>query len=133
METLQARSATPQSRSGSAGDELAARRRGRERRLDESHVQLRCVSSGYLTGGCSCPATVPGEAALAAWGRERREGAGGDRFFQFAWQGQVWLGYGLAGGGVRGVYCPEHNAQRTERFYMQSAPAARRGGAALSA
>jgi hypothetical protein len=77
---------------------------------------LRCVSSGYLSGGCSCQQTVPGGVADAAWARQLEQApAVEDRFFRFVWRGAQWLGFGLRGGGVRGVYCPEHNAQRSER------------------
>jgi hypothetical protein len=77
---------------------------------------LRCVSSGYLSDGCSCQQTVPGSVAGAAWARQLERGpALEDQFFRFTWRGAEWLGYGLRNGGVRGVYCPEHNAQRSER------------------
>ena len=110
-------SANIQPAPGQPRDELAAARRRREHR--GGHEHLRCVSSGYLAGGGSCGATVPAEAAALAWERELWVGGAGDRFFQFSWQGELWLGYGLRGGRVRGVYCPEHNAQRTERFVEQ--------------
>jgi hypothetical protein len=75
---------------------------------------LRCVSSGYLSGGGSCRASIPSDLVIAAWGAERerlREG-----FFQFAWRGEVWLAYGLPDGRVRGVYCPTHRAEREQRL-----------------
>jgi hypothetical protein len=84
-----------------------------EARLDRL---LRCVSSGYLTGGCPCQRTIPASFVSAAWTRERERGrAGEDGFFQFSWRGGQWLSYGLSDGRVRGVYCPEHSAARTER------------------
>ena len=77
---------------------------------------LRCVSSGYLTDGCSCRTSVPASVASAAWSRElERSPAREDQFFRFQWNGGAWLGYGLRDGGVRGVYCPEHSARRAER------------------
>jgi len=77
---------------------------------------LRCVSSGYLSDGCSCQQTVPGSVASAAWARQlEHTPAVEDQFFRFMWRDSEWLAYGLRDGGVRGVYCPEHNAQRTER------------------
>jgi hypothetical protein len=83
------------------------------RRFD--HV-LRCVSSGYLSEGCSCQATVPSSVASAAWARElERAPAREDRFFSFVWQDGRWLAYGLRDGRVRGVYCPEHSARRAQR------------------
>jgi hypothetical protein len=77
---------------------------------------LRCVSSGYLSDGCSCQHTVPGSVAGAAWARQREHApAVEDQFFRFVWRGEEWLAYGLRDGSVRGVYCPEHNAERSER------------------
>ncbi|HEY4428853.1 MAG TPA: hypothetical protein VGN08_11675 [Solirubrobacteraceae bacterium] len=91
---------------------LASRRLMRQRPADPP---LRCVSSGYLSDGCSCRATVPTGVATDAWARERRAGVHGDRFFNFSWDGGLWLGYGLKSGLVRGVYCPEHSVQRERR------------------
>jgi hypothetical protein len=74
---------------------------------------MRCVSSGYLAGGCSCQQTVPAAVVQAAWARELgSDGRGEDGLFHFAWRGEVWLGYGLAGGEIRGVYCHTHRAAR---------------------
>ncbi len=77
--------------------------------------RLRCVASGYLSGGCSCTTSIPTGVVVASWARERRSGAGGERFFHFSWRGESWLAYGLADGGVRGVYCPPHAALRDQR------------------
>ncbi|HEV7163611.1 MAG TPA: hypothetical protein VGN25_10175 [Solirubrobacteraceae bacterium] len=83
---------------------------------DEPQAALRCVSNGYLDSGCSCGQSVPAAAAGAAWRRELARGSGrDDRFFRFAWMGEVWLGFGLGDGSVRGVYCPAHSARRDER------------------
>jgi hypothetical protein len=77
---------------------------------------LRCVSSGYLDGGCSCSASVPADVAVSAWHGELARGEErADRFFRFTWRGEVWRGYGLGDGGIRGVYCPSHNADRDRR------------------
>jgi hypothetical protein len=84
--------------------------------LSRRELRLRCVSSGYLTGGCSCPRTIPVGAVIAAWRREL-EKAPGERFFHFAWGGGEWLAYGLEDGLVRGVYCPDHSAERDERSF----------------
>ena len=74
---------------------------------------MRCVSSGYLAGGCSCQHTIPAAVVQSAWDRELGiAGAGADGLFHFAWRGEVWLGFGLAGGEIRGVYCPTHRAAR---------------------
>jgi hypothetical protein len=91
---------------------IASRRMLRQRPSDPS---LRCVSSGYLSGGCSCRSTIPSGVVTDAWVRERRAGVHGDRFFHFTWHGEVWLGYGLKNGRIRGVYCPEHSAERDQR------------------
>jgi hypothetical protein len=89
---------------------------------------LRCVSSGYLADGCSCRSAIPADVVTAVWRREQPAGDGRDGFFRFAWRGGVWLAYGRADGGVRGVYCPEHSAEREERSFaqliMSSPPAA---------
>lgn len=77
---------------------------------------LRCVSSGYMSDGCSCQTTVPESVVGAAWARElERAPAREDRFFRFMWHDGEWLAYGLRSGRVRGVYCPEHSARRSER------------------
>jgi hypothetical protein len=82
---------------------------------------LRCVSSGYLAEDRSCAASVPAEIARAAWLREQARHPHEDRLFQFVHEGEQWLGFGLADGTVRGVYCPEHNARRAEHYYHQHA------------
>lgn len=78
---------------------------------------LRCVSSGYLSDDCSCQHTIPASFVSTAWARELEHTASPreDGFFQFTWRGGQWLSYGLSDGRVRGVYCPEHSAARTER------------------
>jgi hypothetical protein len=88
------------------------------RHLDE---MMRCVSSGYLSDGCSCRARIPSSVVDAAWTREQElGGTREDRFFRFAWHGGVWFAFGLGDGGVRGVYCPKHSAARAERCFLQS-------------
>jgi hypothetical protein len=82
--------------------------------LSRKELRLRCVSSGYLAGGCSCPCTIPADAVIAAWRREL-EKAAGERFFHFTFGDGEWLAYGLEDGLVRGVYCPDHSAERDER------------------
>jgi hypothetical protein len=86
---------------------------GRGSRME---LPLRCVSSGYLSDGGSCPHTIPAAAVVAAWAREL-EKASGERFFHFTWGGGEWLAYGLPDGLVRGVYCPDHSAERDERSF----------------
>jgi hypothetical protein len=80
-----------------------------------SDPPLRCVSSGYLSDGSSCHARIPRGVVTDAWAREKRSGVFGDRFFHFTSQGEVWLGYGLKSGEVRGVYCPVHSLEREQR------------------
>jgi hypothetical protein len=75
---------------------------------------LRCVWSGPANG-CSCGSSIPGSVVTAAWRRELEDGERADRFFEFAWEDDVWLAYGLKDGGVRGVHCPPHRAERAER------------------
>lgn len=88
-----------------------ARTRGRQ-----EDRPMRCVSSGYMSGGCSCRAVIPAGVVEAAWARELEQAAAGEnRFFHFAWQGEVWLAFGLADGQIRGVYCPTHRAERDAR------------------
>jgi hypothetical protein len=77
---------------------------------------LRCVSGGYLSEKCSCRASVPREIASAAWSRQLVDGCE-EGFFRFAWQNEVWLGYGLQDGGLKGVYCPGHSAERDRRVH----------------
>ncbi|HWX95582.1 MAG TPA: hypothetical protein VNZ01_01935 [Solirubrobacteraceae bacterium] len=79
-------------------------------------LRLQCVSSGYMSGGSSCPRTIAAGAVLAAWALELEKTAG-DRFFHFTWGGGEWLAYGLEDGLVRGVYCPDHSAERDERSF----------------
>jgi hypothetical protein len=76
---------------------------------------LRCVSSGYLSGGCSCRATIPAGVVTDAWAHQQRAGVAGDKFFHFTWRADVWLAFGLRDGRIRGVYCPEHRAERDQR------------------
>jgi hypothetical protein len=82
---------------------------------------LRCVSSGYLSDGCSCRATIPSGVVTTAWARELELlGSREDRFFRFAWRGGVWFAFGVGDGSVRGVYCPKHSAARAERSFVQN-------------
>jgi hypothetical protein len=76
---------------------------------------LRCVSSGYLSDGCSCRAAIPAGVVTDAWASRQRAGVRGDQFFHFTWRAEVWLAFGLSDGRIRGVYCPEHSAERDQR------------------
>lgn len=88
----------------------------------EGERSLRCVRSGYLADGCSCPATIPARVVAATWERQRaRDEAPEEGLFRFAWQGELWLAFAQAGE-IRGVYCPVHLAEREARSGL--APAA---------
>ncbi len=81
--------------------------------------QLGCVWTGASSTGCTCQSNIPEEAVTAAWRRELEQtGERADRFFRFAWEDGVWLAYGLKDGGVRGVHCPPHRAEREERAFV---------------
>lgn len=77
---------------------------------------FRCVSSGYMSGGGSCPHVIPADVVRAAWEAELARRPGKGRLFQFAWRGHTWLAFGLDDGEIRGVYCPSHRAEREARF-----------------
>jgi hypothetical protein len=95
---------------------IGRRRDSHGERREALEPALRCVSSGYLTDGCSCRSRVPAAVASAAWRNELEQGRLCEGFFHFAWRGGVWLAYGLAGGRVRGVYCPAHRSEREQRL-----------------
>ena len=85
-------------------------------RVEHEDRPLRCVSSGYMTGGCSCRCVIPAGVVAGVWARElERTSSPSDRFFRFAWRGEEWLAFGLADGRIRGVYCPTHRAERDAR------------------
>jgi hypothetical protein len=92
--------------------DLAAHPIARERGVEPS---LRCVSSGYMSGGCSCARSVPTSVVTAAWAAELGRSGEHSRMFHFAWRGEVWLAFGLGDGTIRGVYCAEHRARREAR------------------
>jgi len=87
----------------------------RSMRRDPSAPRLKCVSSGYLSGGSSCPETIPSGVVTDAWAAQQRAGVSGDRFFHFTWRGEVWLAFGRRNGRIRGIYCPIHSAERDQR------------------
>ena len=106
-------------------------------RVEHEDRPLRCVSSGYMSGGCSC------QLGRSRRRRRRRLGSASsnapphraDCFFRFAWRGEQWLAFGLADGRIRGVYCPTHRAERDARIGRLRGPsprAAGRGGRCLS-
>jgi hypothetical protein len=79
--------------------------------------ELRCTSTGYLRDGCRCHFTIPEHVVVEAWERERSFGNDEDRFFRVVWRDEAWLAYGVGDGSVRGVYCPDHRAEREERSF----------------
>jgi hypothetical protein len=89
-------------------EHAGAEARGKDRPLS-------CVSSGYMSGGGSCPHTIPAGVVEAAWAAELGRTDRGSSFFYLRWRGQVWLAFGLADGQIRGVYCPTHRAERDAR------------------
>ena len=80
-------------------------------------LSLRCVWSSHPTHDRSCRTRVPIRVVAQAWKRELARGRAHEGFFHFSWEDEVWLAYGLANGRVRGVYCPEHAAERDEHTF----------------
>jgi hypothetical protein len=77
---------------------------------------LGCVWSAL--DGCTCGACIPETVVAGEWARALdASGELEDRFFHFIWEGGVWLAYGLASGGVRGVHCPSHSSERAARSH----------------
>jgi hypothetical protein len=76
---------------------------------------MRCVWTNHPNGDRNCAARVPEGVVVAVWQRELRDRRVPEGFFRFLWDGGEWLGYGLANGVVRGVYCPAHCAERDRR------------------
>jgi len=79
-------------------------------------LPLRCVWTSHPHHEHGCGSRVPVRVVAEAWDRELMLGRMCAGFFHFAWHGQVWLAYGMPDGGVRGVYCPTHRAEREERL-----------------
>jgi hypothetical protein len=76
---------------------------------------LRCLSSGYLGDDGRCECSIPEHVVAAAWQRQREQHAASEGFFRLMWSEGMWLAFGHSDGGVRGVYCPEHAADRDQR------------------
>ncbi len=85
-------------------------------KLTTIEFPLRCVWTSHPDHEHCCRSRVPARAVADAWRRELELGRVCAGFFHFAWRGRVWLAYGLPDGGVRGVYCPTHRAEREERL-----------------
>lgn len=89
--------------------------RSRSEHLSLVEEPLKCVWSGFPSHERSCRSRIPGSVVVRAWHREMQLKGTEQGFFHFSWRSGVWLGYGLADGGVRGVYCPTHCAERESR------------------
>jgi hypothetical protein len=93
---------------------------GRPERADAHsssvQVELHCVWTGDPASDCSCASSIPEGVVTAAWRQElEQDDVLADRFFHITWQDDVWLAYGLVDGGIRGVHCPAHRAERQQR------------------
>jgi hypothetical protein len=86
------------------------------RRVATLDLPLRCVRSGHPNRDHRCEHRIPFAVVSDAWQRELERDENCAGFFQFSWQGEMWLGYGLPDGTLRGVYCPEHRAEREQRL-----------------
>jgi hypothetical protein len=89
--------------------------RPRSEHLTLVEKPLKCVWSGFPGHERSCRSRIPASAVVRAWHREMQLKGIEQGFFHFSWRSGVWLGYGLPDGGVRGVYCPTHSAERESR------------------
>ncbi|HEY2632795.1 MAG TPA: hypothetical protein VGI26_10510 [Solirubrobacteraceae bacterium] len=98
----------------------------------EVEEPLRCVWSGFPHYDRSCRSRIPMSVVVKAWHREMQLKGTEEGFFYFSWRSGVWLAYGLADGGVRGVYCPTHCSERDSRETPEEAqPVERPVGIAL--
>lgn len=99
------------------GQHQPSRRKTRQRAEHLTLVEepLKCVWSGFPSHERSCRSRIPASVVVRAWHREMQLKGAEEGFFHFSWRSGVWLGYGLADGGVRGVYCPTHCAERESR------------------
>jgi hypothetical protein len=86
------------------------------RRIAVIERPLRCVWTSHPDHEHCCRSPIPARVVTAAWSRELELGRTCAGFFHFAYHGRVWLAYGMPDGGVRGVYCPTHRAEREERL-----------------
>jgi hypothetical protein len=83
---------------------------------------LKCVWSGYPAYERDCRSRIPASVVIKAWQREMQLKGTVEGFFNFSWRSGVWLGFGLPGGGVRGVYCPTHCSERDSRGTEEEDP-----------
>lgn len=85
-------------------------------RVKLGELPLQCVWTRQPANDHRCQARVPARQVAGAWRRELELRGVRAGFFHFRWRGEQWLAYGLPDGGVRGVYCPAHRAQREQRL-----------------
>jgi hypothetical protein len=90
-------------------------------REPDSSDALRCLSSGYLAERGRCERRIPERVVESAWRSELAAGSSREGFFRLTWRGGQWLAYGHPDGHVRGVYCPEHAADRDQRAVAERA------------
>jgi hypothetical protein len=83
---------------------------------------LKCVWSGYPHYDRDCRSRIPASVVVKAWQREMHLKGTVEGFFYFSWRSGVWLAFGAADGGVRGVYCPTHCSERDSRETREDCP-----------
>jgi hypothetical protein len=90
--------------------------------VDVQDEPLKCVWSGYPNYERDCRSRIPASVVVKAWQREMHLKGTVEGFFYFSWRSGVWLGFGAADGGVRGVYCPTHCSERDSREIREDDP-----------
>jgi hypothetical protein len=106
----------PERHNSDPEDRQPAQLRSVEASPDEAPEEpLKCVWSGYPAYERDCRSRIPASVVIKAWQREMQLKGTVEGFFNFSWRSGVWLGFGLPGGGVRGVYCPTHCSERDSR------------------
>jgi hypothetical protein len=84
-------------------------------KVEVAEEPLKCVWSGYPDYDRDCRSRIPASVVAKAWQREMQLKGTVEGFFYFSWRSGVWLAFGVADGGVRGVYCPTHCSERDSR------------------
>lgn len=112
---------TQEQRRSAQAQSSAREARQRAEHLTLVEEPLKCVWSGFPSHERSCRSRIPASVVVRAWHREMQLKGAEEGFFHFSWRSGVWLGYGLPDGGVRGVYCPTHCAERESRGVQERA------------